>query len=216
MDHPLVNGLMECAIAPGAEPQAVTFMPVMIKARSGQVDDEIDLHVYQGQSFHEESAAMAALALDLAAICPLALGRLRLTSAIPTRRWRSTTPISAIRPIWQRWPTAWSWSIRLVRTGPLGGNRAAAPRQHLDLVEPGRARRKIRSQVGTTFHPSSTCRMGPADDPMAVVDAHARVRGLDGLLVVDASIFPTGPRGNLHFPVVAAAEKIAAEFIGAE
>jgi choline dehydrogenase-like flavoprotein len=37
------------------------------------------------------------------------------------------------------------------------------------------------------------------------------VHGIESLLVVDASIFPSGPRGNLHFPVVAAAEKIAAE-----
>jgi choline dehydrogenase-like flavoprotein len=73
--------------------------------------------------------------------------------------------------------------------------------------------RKVRSQVGTTFHPSSSCRMGPASDPLAVVDEHAHVRGIEGLMVVDASIFPTGPRGNLHFPVVAAAEKIAAELV---
>jgi choline dehydrogenase-like flavoprotein len=46
-----------------------------------------------------------------------------------------------------------------------------------------------------------------------VVDEHAHVRGIEGLMVVDASIFPTGPRGNLHFPVVAAAEKIAAELV---
>ncbi|MEZ4532324.1 MAG: GMC oxidoreductase [Thermomicrobiales bacterium] len=79
------------------------------------------------------------------------------------------------------------------------------------MVVARRAERKVRSQVGTTFHPSSSCRMGPASDPMAVVDAHAQVYGVDGLLVVDASIFPTGPRVNLHCPIVAAAEKIAAE-----
>ena len=50
MDHPLVNGLMECVVAPGANPESTAFMPVMIKGRSSQVDDEIDLHVYQGQS----------------------------------------------------------------------------------------------------------------------------------------------------------------------
>jgi choline dehydrogenase-like flavoprotein len=65
------------------------------------------------------------------------------------------------------------------------------------------------SRFGTTFHPSSTCRMGPASDPMAVVDHDAHVHGVDGLRVVDASIFPTGPRANIHFTVVAVAEKLA-------
>jgi choline dehydrogenase len=44
---------------------------------------------------------------------------------------------------------------------------------------------------------------------MAVVDHNARVHGVAGLRVVDASIFPTGPRANLHFTVVAVAEKLA-------
>jgi 5-(hydroxymethyl)furfural/furfural oxidase len=51
--------------------------------------------------------------------------------------------------------------------------------------------------------------MGPDDDLLAVVDHAGRVRGVDGLRVIDASIFPTGPRANLHFTVVAAAEKLA-------
>jgi choline dehydrogenase len=46
---------------------------------------------------------------------------------------------------------------------------------------------------------------------MAVVDLAGRVYGVEGLRVVDASIFPTGPHGNLHFPIVAAAEKIASD-----
>ena len=63
--------------------------------------------------------------------------------------------------------------------------------------------------VSTMFHPSGTCKMGPASDPLAVVDHEARVHGVEGLRVVDASIFPTGPRGNTHGPTVASAEVIA-------
>ena len=51
--------------------------------------------------------------------------------------------------------------------------------------------------------------MGPASDPMAVVDHDGRVRGVAGLRIVDASIFPTGPRANIHFTIVAVAEKLA-------
>lgn len=59
------------------------------------------------------------------------------------------------------------------------------------------------------WHPGCTCRMGRADDPMAVTDAAGRVRGVVGLRVVDASIFPTLPSGNINFPTMMVAERIS-------
>ena len=53
----------------------------------------------------------------------------------------------------------------------------------------------------TTYHVIGTCKMGP--DPMAVVDDSLRVRGLDGLRVIDASIMPTVPSGNTNAAVIA-------------
>jgi choline dehydrogenase-like flavoprotein len=52
--------------------------------------------------------------------------------------------------------------------------------------------------------------MGPAGDPLAVVDAGGRVHGLDGLRVADASIMPVIPRANTNIPAVVVGEKIAA------
>jgi 5-(hydroxymethyl)furfural/furfural oxidase len=51
--------------------------------------------------------------------------------------------------------------------------------------------------------------MGREDDPMSVVDNQGRVKGVQGLRVVDASIFPVVPCANTNFPVLMSAEKIA-------
>ena len=66
---------------------------------------------------------------------------------------------------------------------------------------------------GTIFHPSGTCKMGPASDPMAVVDRDLKVVGLENLRVVDCSIMPTLVSGNTNAPVVMIAEKIADRMI---
>jgi choline dehydrogenase len=57
----------------------------------------------------------------------------------------------------------------------------------------------VRATVSTQFHPCGTARMGPAGDPMAVFDQHCRVRTVQNLRVVDASIMPAIPRAQ-HQP----------------
>jgi 5-(hydroxymethyl)furfural/furfural oxidase len=67
----------------------------------------------------------------------------------------------------------------------------------------------IRGATIGVWHASCTCRMGAADDPMAVTDTTGRVRAVEGLRVVDASLFPIVPCANTNFPTMMTAEKIA-------
>jgi 5-(hydroxymethyl)furfural/furfural oxidase len=67
----------------------------------------------------------------------------------------------------------------------------------------------VRKAAIGVWHASCSCRMGAPDDPMSVVDTQGRVKGVQGLRVVDASIFPVVPCANTNFPTLMAAEKIA-------
>jgi choline dehydrogenase-like flavoprotein len=82
------------------------------------------------------------------------------------------------------------------------------PLRHAGIETDAQIERTLRERSDTIYHPVGTCRMGP--DPLAVVDAQLRVRGVEALRVVDASIMPTVIGGNTNAPTIMIAEKAAA------
>ncbi|WP_432449298.1 choline dehydrogenase [Aliiroseovarius marinus] len=72
----------------------------------------------------------------------------------------------------------------------------------------------IREHAESAYHPCGTCRMGRADDPMAVVDPELRVIGVDGLRVADSSVFPRITNGNLNGPSIMVGEKASDHILG--
>ena len=67
----------------------------------------------------------------------------------------------------------------------------------------------IRKHVSTGHHVSCTAKMGPASDPMAVVDQYGKVYGTDGLRIADASVMPDCVRANINVTVMVIGERIA-------
>ncbi|EML0313822.1 choline dehydrogenase [Vibrio parahaemolyticus] len=72
----------------------------------------------------------------------------------------------------------------------------------------------VKQNVESAYHPSCSCKMGADDDPLAVLDEQCQVRGIQRLRVVDSSIFPTIPNGNLNAPTIMVAERAADMILG--
>ncbi len=67
----------------------------------------------------------------------------------------------------------------------------------------------VKDHVETAYHPCGTCKMGSPDDDFAVVDPECKVIGVENLRVVDSSVFPSIPNGNLNAPTMMLAERAA-------
>ncbi len=211
-DHPMV-GFGNVQIAQTHAPAGRTFMPIIVKGRSDQADDEIDFHIYQGQSIDGPATGWT-LWMSISLQDARSEGTVRLTSRDPEAELLIDHRYFSDAHDLEAMCDGLELARRLVDTAPLGAVVTNLDGQTASWTSRTELRRYARSSVGTTFHPSSTCKMGPESDSTSVVDHQGRVHGVDRLRVVDASIFPTGPRCNLHFPIVVAAEKIARDIRG--
>jgi len=145
----------------------------------------------------------------VALLRPESTGMVRLGSANPREPIRIHFNPLTVDTDWR----AFRAGVRLLQD--LGRQRALAPFVEKELAPPpdetsdDALDAHIRSSLVTAHHPCGTCRMGRDDDDLAVVDERLRVRGLDGLRVIDASVFPDLIGGNINAVVIMIAEKAA-------
>ncbi len=140
---------------------------------------------------------------------PQSRGEVRLASANPREPARIHQNFLSAERDWQTLRGGIRLFREIVRQSPL------APFAGKELL-PGTGAttadaldEHIRQTAVTLHHPLGTCRMGPDSDPMAVTDPQLRVRGLEGLRVVDASVMPDLPGGGINAAVTMIAEKAA-------
>jgi 5-(hydroxymethyl)furfural/furfural oxidase len=120
--------------------------------------------------------------------------------------------MSQIRPRNRRIMGFLGWMLdgpRWLRTLSIRNVLSNAPSLDALLNDPARLKAYLRANAMSVSHVSCTCRMGVAEDPMAVTDATGLVHGVQGLRVVDASLMPIIPRANTNLPTYMMAEKIA-------
>lgn len=136
---------------------------------------------------------------------------------------RSSDPAAAPKILfnYMSHPDDWDEFRRCIRlTREIFAQPAMAPFVKAE-IQPGTALQSdaeldgfLREHVESAYHPCGTCRMGRADDPMAVVDPECRVIGVEGLRVADSSIFPQVTNGNLNGPSIMTGEKAADHILG--
>ncbi len=155
------------------------------------------------------------LMMGLAAVVekPRGCGRLLFESADPHAQ--PTIQSELLEHEWdlERMVEGLELALRLAETDEI---RAVTEGIYRPRPEVARDRDSLRDWArracGSGYHPSGTTPMGPDDDPLAVVDQHGRVYGVDGLYVADAGIMPSIPRANTNIPTIMIGERFGEWF----
>ena len=104
------------------------------------------------------------------------------------------------------------YAREILRQAPLSKRISYEMLPGRDVTDDAGLAEHCRRTVKTNWHPVGTCKMGPGSDEMAVLDSQLRVRGIEGLRVIDASAMPYIPSGNTNAPTMALASR-AVEFL---
>jgi choline dehydrogenase len=187
---------------------------VIAKFPSADCRQGFDMHIYPVGGYSQD--ASRSWSLGAACLTPLSRGSVRLTGADPDDkllidhrylcdpggydRARLAEGVERVREIADA-PELRRLLGRETRPGP-GVTRRQAIERFIDHA------------ALDYYQPAGTCKMGPASDPDAVVDADGRVHGIEGLYVADASIMPAVTSGNTNLPTAVIGERIARSLLG--
>jgi len=160
--------------------------------------------------------AIAGFQFDINQMRPDARGTVRLASADPLAPPRIDPRFLSQPKELGQLVEGIRWVREVVRQEAFDGLRDEELSPGAGAVDDRDLEQAVRRSAYTGHHPVATCRMGRDGDPGAVLDTTLRVRGLDGLRVVDASAFPGQITGNTNATVIAMAEKATDLMLGRE
>jgi choline dehydrogenase len=213
-DHPMVHA--DRRVGPALqrwldEAAATGFLPeeqTLGKAVSSQSADGLyDLHVFPVCASDQTSLLHGRIHVEVACMTPRSRGSFHVTGPDP-----------AAPPAIEHGylSDADGHDLAVVRDGLHLANVLLAKRELASLLgEPisdTSTDGAIRAQVAHYYHPVGTCRMGT--DELAVCDVRGAVRGVEGVVVADASLFPQVPRANTNLPAVMAGERVVSLLLG--
>jgi len=208
LDHPFSIDVIGGVLAPEAVFGVKLQGQAMARSRS-QGSPEIDCHIYNAQ-FYDEDLEDWVISLAVSMVNARSTGRVTLTSTDPRALPRVEHRHYSDPGDMERMCDGVEQAMELFVSQPLAEIVELLDDRRWKWSDRSAFEAVIRERSQTTNHCSGTAKLGPASDPLAVVDPLGRVYGSENLVVADSSLFPTCPRGNIHFPGVAVAEKIAA------
>lgn len=213
MDHPFYYN------AYAANPELIGSQSPAIGAKlwthsSTAEDGDLDLHITATHLFpHEQSPTQVGFVLAVALTRPLSRGKVTLASRDPFIAPNIDLNFLAEPKDRQRLLDGIRLARKISTTAPLNTliHSELNPGLGNDTDEALLA--SVKASLDTYHHPTSTAPMGRPGDAQAVVDLEARVIGVQGLRVVDASIFPDVPSVATNITVIAVAEKVASLYV---
>jgi len=215
IDHPMVFVVATPVAGIPHDPQVTN--PIGIRYTAAGSDEFNDMQMYVFEMFDPSLSPGLALDLPVPSVSvvpglqrPRSRGRLRLRSASP-----DVPPIidlnylddpEDLRRMTDGVRVAW----RLMHDAHFGPMIKEFVSLSAEIVNSDSALETfVRDNCSTIFHPVGTAKMGPENDPMAVVDQYCRVRGVEGLRVVDASVMPNIVRANTNLTCIMIGERVA-------
>jgi len=215
-DHSLF-GLQFAALPAALAEEPTIYFQTILTLKSSLATNAHELHIVHCSAYPvapEQSPTGIVYLLLVSVMKPLSRGLLRLRSADPAE-----APV--IDPGYFMHPDDMSRMIEVLRaarqlseTPPLSEWTVQELYPGLRVSDTADLEAAVLAQVDTCHHPVSTCRMGPATDATAVVDARANVHGAENLSVIDASIMPAIPGANTNLPSIMLAERCTAWLMG--